>query len=332
MHSLLYIADRIVKNNNNPIENFAFMLLKNPYKIKDKFGFFNQTMTNNFFNAEMKEHFLSTFCKIQQTYFAFSRLCRIWKLKYGKFVVTADLGMNELSLENKNVMCILHDNKNYLFSIRDLITLIETSLLNNYCFFSLPLAVKNPYNNIPFNKSTLYNIYYFIRFNTDLYPELLFHFFNANFNIAIFGRKYEYLLREISVDKYVKNTDTDSLHGDVKDMIHLVLIRNKYKITIHKDFPKPKLVEIMRPYLQLWYSAFYSLIPIKQQSSMKRLVRKLIKFIKFNPQFGRRYVKIDTKYVNGTLRHIQTVCYNDTHKPFIVEDDDFLTNHIQESE
>jgi len=331
MHSLLYIADRIVKKNNNPIENFAFMLLKSPCTPQDKFGFFNQNMTNIFFNAEMKEHFLSTFSKIQRTYFAFSRLCRIWKLKYGKFVVTTDLGMNGLSIKDKNVMCILHDNKNYLFIIRDLISLIETALLNHYCFFSLPLAVKNPYNNMPFNKSTLYNIYYFVRFNTDLYPELLFHFFNTNFNIAIFARKYEYLLREISIEKYVKNTDTDTLHSDVKDMIHFVLIRNKCKIKIHNDFPKPKLVEIMRPYLQLWYSSFYSLIPIKQQSSMKRLIRKLIKFVIFNPQFGRRYVKIDTKYVNGTLRHIQTVCYNDAHKPFIVEDDDFLKNHIHES-
>ena len=331
MHSLLYIADRIVKKNNNPIENFAFMLLKSPYTIKDKFDFFNKNMTNDFFTVEMKDHFLSTFCKIQQTYFAFSRLYRIWKLKYGKFVVTADLGMNDLSLKDKGVMCILHDNKNYLFSIRDLITLIETSLLNNYCFFSLPLSVKNPYNNLPFNKSTLYNIYYFVRFNTDLYPELLFHFFNANFNITIFGRKYEYLLREFSVEKYVKNTDTESLYSDVKDMIRFVLIKNKYKITIHKDFPKKKLVEIMRPYLQLWYSSFYSLIPIKQQSAMNRVVRKLIKFVKFNPQFGRRYIKTDTKYVNGILRHIQTVCYNDAHKPFIVEDDDFLKNHIPES-
>lgn len=330
MHSLLYIADRVVKNDNNPIENFAFMLLKSPYTIKDNFGFFNKNMTNCFFNAKMKDHFLSTFCKIQRTYLAFSRLYRIWKLKYGKFVVTADLGMNDLSLKDKGVMCILHDNNNYLFSIRDLINLIETALLNHYCFFSLPLSVKNPYNNLPFNKSTLYNIYYFVRFNTDLYPELLFHFFSTNFNITTFGRKYEYLLREISVEKYVKNTDTESLYDDVKDMIHLVLIRNKYKITIHKNFPKQKLVEIMRPYLQLWYSSFYSLIPIKQQSSMKRLVRKLVKFVKFNPQFGRRYIKTDTKHVGGKPMYIQTACYNDTHKPFIVEHKEFLLNHIPE--
>jgi len=330
MHSLLYIADKIVKNNNNAIENYIFMLLKTPYTMKYKFDFFNQNMTNRFFNTEMKEHFLSTFCKIQQTYFAFSRLYRIWKLKYGKFVVTTDLGMNDLSLNDKNVMCILHDNKNYLFSIRDLINLIETALLNHYCFFSLPLAVKNPYNNLHFNKSTLYNIYYFVKFKTEFYPELLFHFFNTNFNLTTFGRKYEYLLREISLEKHVKNTDTDSLYSDVKDMIHFVLIRNKHKITIHKDFPKQKLVEIMRPYLQLWYSSFYSLIPVKQQSSMKRLMRKLIKFFKFNPKFGRRYIKLDTMYFNETPRHIQTICYNDTHKPFIMEDDDFLLNHIPE--
>jgi len=329
MHSLLYIADRIVKKNNDPIENVTFLFLKNPYTIQDKFDLFNKSMSNCFYNSKIREHFLSTFCKIQRTYIAFSRLYRIWKLKYGKFVVTTDLGMNELSVNNKKVMCILHDKKNYLFDIRDLINLIETALLNHSCFFSLPLSVKNPYNNLQFNKSTLYNIYYFVRFNTDLYPKLLFHFFDTNFNITTFGRKYEYLLREISVEKYVTNADTDTLYIDVNDMIDFVLMQNQYKITIHKDFPKQKLVEIMRPYLHLWYSSFYSLIPIKKQSSMKRLVQKLTKFVFFNPQFGRRYIKTYTKYVNGKSIHIQTVYYNDIHKPFIVEGRDFLTNHIQ---
>jgi hypothetical protein len=331
MHSLLYIADRIVKKNNYTIINVVFILLKNPYTIEDKFVFFDNNMKNCFYDAKTKEQFLSTFSKIQKTYFAFSRLYRIWKLKYGKVVVTTDLGMNDLSIKDKHVMCILQDNNNYLFAIRDLIKLIETSLLNNYCFFSLPLSVKNPYNNLPFSKSTLYNIYYFVRFNTDLYPDLLFRFFNINFNLSMFRRKYEYLLREISIVNYAKNTDTDVLHDDVKDMFRYILIRNKHKISIHKEFPKQTLVEIMRPYLHLWYTAFYSLIPSKRDCSFERLTRKLIKFQKFNPQFGRRYIQSTTEYNDGKCRRIRTVLYNDKHIPFIDHSANFLSNHLSSS-
>ena len=331
MHSLLYIADQIVTQNNNTIETIAFISLKNPYTIVDKFSFFDRNMNNCFYNFEIKDHFLCTFSKIQKTYFAFSRLFRIWRLKYGKVVVTTDLGLNELSINDKHVMCISQDNKNYLFAIRDLINLIETALLNHYCFFLLPLCVKNPYNNLPFNKSTLYNIYYFIRFNTNLYPDLLFRFFNTNFNLKVFGRKYEYLLREVSIQKYVETTDTDLLQDDIKNMIHLILIRNKHKISIHKEFPKQKLVEIMRPYLHLWYTSFYSLIPSKREASIKQLTRKLVKFIKFNPQFGRKYTESTIEYIDGKIKRVRKVLYNDTHIPFVDSKTEFLSNHLHMS-
>ena len=228
-------------------------------------------------------------------------------------------------------MCISQDNNNYLFSIRDLINLIETALLNHYCFFSSPLCAKNPYNNLPFNKSTLYNIYYFIRFNTNLYPDLLFRFFNTNFNLNVFGRKYEYLLREVSIQKYVETTDTDHLHSDIKDMIHLILIRNKYKISIHKEFPQQKLVDVMRPYLHLWYTSFYSLIPSKREASIKRLTRKLIKFVKFNPKFGRKYIESTTECIDGKIKRVRKVLYNDAHIPFVDSKTNFLSNHLDVS-
>ena len=285
MHSLLYIADQIVTQNNNTIETIAFISLKNPYTIVDKFSFFDRNMNNCFYNFEIKDHFLCTFSKIQKTYFAFSRLFRIWRLKYGKVVVTTDLGLNELSINDKHVMCISQDNKNYLFAIRDLINLIETALLNHYCFFMLPLCVKNPYNNLPFNKSTLYNIYYFIRFNTNLYPDLLFRFFNTNFNLKVFGRKYEYLLREVSIQKY----------------------------------------------LHLWYTSFYSLIPSKREASIKQLTRKLVKFIKFNPQFGRKYTESTIEYIDGKIKRVRKVLYNDTHIPFVDSKTEFLSNHLHMS-
>jgi hypothetical protein len=328
MHSFLYIAKQTVRNSDNMIEKIIFMMINNEYTIQDKFDFFNTNMTNCFYNSEIREHFLTTFCNIQKTYFAFSRLSRIFKLKFCKFVVTTDLCMNELSIKDKNVMYISQGNKNYLFAIRDLINLIETALLNHYCFFSLPLCVKNPYNNLPFDKSTLYNIYYFIRFNTYLYPDLFFRFFNSNFNLKVFGRKYDYLLREMSIQKYVENTDTDILHSDIKDMIEIIFIQTRHKILIHKDFPKKRLVEIFRPYLHLWYLSFYSLIQTKREESIKRLTMKLVMFAKFNPQFGRKYIQFTKVFINEKIERHQKVLYNDTHIPFVDSKSNFLSNHL----
>ena len=329
MHSFLYISNRIVQNSDNMIEKIVFMMLNSQYNIQDKFIFLDKNMKNCFFNSEIREHFLTTFCNIQKTYFAFSRLYRIFKLKYCKFVVTTDLCMNELSIKDKNAMFVLQCNKNYLFAIRDLINLIETALLNHYCFFSLPLCVKNPYNNLPFNKSTLYNIYYFIKFSTNLYPDLLFRFFDSNFNLKVFGRKYEYLLREMSIQKYVETTDSDLLHSDIKDMIHIIFIQSRHNILIHKDFPKKRLVEILRPYLHLWYSSFYSLIQTKREESIKRLTIKLVMFAKFNPKFGRKYIQSIKEFdINGKIKRKQKVIYNDTHIPFVDSKVNFLSNHL----
>ena len=63
-------------------------------------------------------------------------------------------------------------------------------------FFSEPLPSKNPYNNLPLTKSNLYNIYFFIKFNTNIYDDLLFKFFHCDFNMTIFYKKYLKILTQ----------------------------------------------------------------------------------------------------------------------------------------
>ena len=69
----------------------------------------------------------------------------------------------------------------------------------------------------------------------------------------------------------------------------------KYKILcIHKNFPKNKLVEIMRPYLHLYYlSKYYIVGTEKITNSYEILIKKFDLFIRYNPYFGRKLFKLD---------------------------------------
>ena len=45
--------------------------------------------------------------------------------------------------------------------LEELLKIIYVSLTNTSSFFSEPITIKNPYNNIPFDKSILFHIYIF---------------------------------------------------------------------------------------------------------------------------------------------------------------------------
>jgi hypothetical protein len=220
-----------------------------------------------------------------------------YKYKKSKIVVNTDIGLNELNESDKNVICIFDGDSRYLFNINDLIKIINNSLTNSYMFFSEPKSIKNPYNNLPFKKSILYNIYLFTRYKTDKYSELLFKFFDCDFNLSIFKFKNEYLLRDYSIQNYVYNSPSVVIEYEIRNMIkefnkYCKKIRIKSVIIIHADFPKDKLIQIMKPYLLLFYKSQYSFHPETKILYVKIFVKSLIKFYKFNPQFGRKFYKV----------------------------------------
>jgi len=153
-------------------------LLWEEITVYKKFSFLNKSLQDIFLREnDKKEEFIYYFCKIQKTYNALNRFAFKYKYNKSKIVVNTDMGLNEINEAQKNILCILHKNAKYLFTANDIVNIINTSLINNYEFFAEPLCIKNPYNNLPFTKSILYSIYLFIKFKTNLRPELLFHFF-----------------------------------------------------------------------------------------------------------------------------------------------------------
>ena len=270
-------------------------------------------MKNVFFNERILTEFMNVFCKTQRIYHSFARLSYIYKYKKAAIVVDEDLCMNKLRENDKNVICVFQQNSRYLFNIRDLIKVVNSSLTNSHELFSLPLDVKNPYNNIVFNKSTLYNIYFFIKFNTTLYPELLFKFFNENFNLQIFSKKHEYLLREYIIVNYINNTCDDIIHKEILDMINFSNRFMEYPIFIDHQFPKKIIIKIMKPYFELWMSAQYSLSHSTQRFCYKKFKTYMSAFSIYNPAFGRKIIVTRSIFTNNRLSKIREYTFETRH-------------------
>jgi hypothetical protein len=296
-------------------------------KRQDKYCFLKRNMENIFFQEEEKENFLNYFCKIQKHYFAFSRLLNTWKYKRAKLMVSDDLYLNPLDATGKNIFIIVQNQKKYLFSIANLINMVNSALSHTCHFFASPLILKNPYNNGVFNKSNLYNLYFAIKQSTFIMPALFHYYFLVNFNITRFREQYEGVIREISIENYVKNTDHNVLYNHVFNMIK----EHKPQIFIDSDFPKEDLVNIMRPYLRLYYFSIYSLDEYKKINAFSELNKKLRKFHKYNNKFGRKIIK---RACNANLKIVYETTFNQRHidyyKPISTED--FMKTHEKSPE
>ena len=345
MTSIGYITKKIINNDNNvfslnydksdpikPLMKLVFSSLVNNVH-KGKFIMFKESLIS-FLNFS-REEFINLFCKIQKTYHSFSRLAFIYKYKKSSMSVTTDIGLNDITINDKNIVCIYHFNSRYLFNVNDLLKIITTSLTNSYLLFSQPLPSKNPYNNLPFTKSNLYNIYFFIKFNTKIYNDLFFKFFDCDFNLSSFYHKYEYLLREYIIGNFIKNSSVDVLIEEITKMLSFYNKKHKKKILIDDEFPKNKLIKIMKPYLLLYLQSYCSLIPLIKNNTSVILDNKLKQFQKFCPQFGRKIIKLGFKCTKKFKKksYIKSVEFLDKHIPFNCnENANFLTNHTYYNE
>jgi hypothetical protein len=305
--------------------------LQKDYSSKNKFIFLKETIENIFYTDEIREKFLDYFKKIQKTYNAFSRLAFLYKYKKAKIMIHTDLIMNEIEENEKYVFCLLQNNCKYLFKIHELIKIIENSVANSCNFFSNPISIKNPYTNIVLNKSTLYNIYFFMRTKTILHSEILYYFFKTNFHLYNFAIKYQHLLRNFSLKSYLTNSSQYVIVDNIECMIdnyNLSIHRREKQIIIDRTFPKDLLIGIMKPYLDLFLKSQYSSLIWIRVLCKNLLKEKLIAFNKFNPLFGRKNYILK----NSNSNKVTEIKYNTNHISFYNSDNErekanFMTSH-----
>jgi hypothetical protein len=319
------------------LQNFFYQYVIFNIRKNGKFVLLKSIIENMFCSEEFKEKIINLFCSIQKVNNGFSRLAYIYKNKKAPIKIATDMFLNPIKNTDKNVICIF-DSKNsckYLFTINDLMQIIKKSLTHSPNFFSDPSECKNPYTNVPFNKSTLYNIYFFIKYKNYIMPDLIQNFFNANFNLENFRKDNLYIIREYTIKDYVDNLD----HNEAEDHIYtMIKTYYKKKINISDDFPKNRLHEIMKPYLYYYFIATYSLCFEKRHEYFHKLCYKIRRFFKFNPKFGRKFIKfekcvppgvIDNPFKKNACKK-KTIIFNDAHINFYEkENDTFLTSHVK---
>lgn len=304
-NSSLFYSDM----DKNIVSNKVEPNIKSIYTVvSSKYEFLKKNI--NTFMKFIIDDFIDLFSDAQKHYFAFARFANIWKYKRSSVQIDHDLYMTPLERTNRNVFALLQQSKIYLFTSANLVNSICTSLSNCPDFFVDPLVIKNPYNNIPLNKSDLYNIYFFLKHSPIIMPILFHNYFLTDFDLHKFTIENENTIKHMAFKSYIRNASTSTLYVSSINMLK----RYNKKIVIDKDFPKEVLVNIMRPYLLLYYVVEYSSEEYRIIDAELLLKYKLKKLYKHNIAFGRKIVKL--KRVGFSTRRQRYIEFSDNHPTF----------------
>jgi len=328
------ISAKICQNESLPYSEsiaiynyYQFMI----YSVHDpgkyltcKFKLFRDGFENIFYTDLIRNAHVNIFYKLQKVYRCMCRLAFIYKFKRAKLQVTTDLLLNDLLPTDKNVLTIFDSNSKYLFSLTDLVNIFYTSLCNSAYFIPSPVSCKNPYTNLPFSKANLYNIYFFILRNKVKVPVIIENYFMCNFNLRRFLFENKRLIHENSIEAYVNNSPPTYLYSSITDMLYEHNI-NRPRLKIHTDFPVNKLVDIMRPYLMLYYKSKYSGFRALNKKNHLLLCKKMREFKKFNPKFGQKTKAMHSLDSMWISQPPSSVSFNDRHIIYSLRNEDEST-------
>jgi hypothetical protein len=296
-------------HNKQQTSNYDTYVYKN---ASAKMKSLNLFLENMFYDDETKDRLFSIFSLAQKHYFSFLKFSNIYKFKKSQIVVNTDLMLNIIDPTNRNIFTIIENNKKYLFTLNELISIIENAISNSPHFFSKPLWPLNPYTNQKLPMSTLYNIYFKMK-QSGRVISLLFHYlFLEHFNLVSFSEKHESYIRETAIHRHVFNSPYSSLYEDIIGMLY----NNIYTrvLPIHEDFPKETLVQVFRPFLYYYYIISYGENDYAKTYKYRMLLnKKLQKFCEFNSMFGRKIIKLTKKFGKVTKTE---VVFNTDHLSF----------------
>jgi hypothetical protein len=279
---------------------------------QNKFEHFISIQNNGFINQEnniLYKKYINAFIETQKLYYALNKMAYMWKLKKYKIGSNTDMYMNELNEHDKNVICILQNNRKYLFTLFDLNRIVHKCLGEANDFYSTPIPCKNPFTNLPFTKCNLYNIYFAVKKSNIEISELFYYFYRTDFSLRHYIDKYETILRDYNIKNYceLNEDDKDDIYESIDEMIfHYNKKHKNNQIRIDSKFPKDVLISIFKPYLKYYYKSIYSLSNNTRHENALFVNSLLYNFTKKNPFFGRR--KRVEHFIGHSYSYESSVC------------------------
>ena len=296
--------------------------------------FLESIEANTLYSSNIRDKIRDLYFKTHRIIHILRRFMRTWKCKRAKTQVNFDLYMTPLVPNNRHTFPLYQSGSLYLFSLRDLTKLVMSSITHHnvipfdYSLEYFPKVIKNPYNNIPFTKSDLYNIYFQMKNAFVNVNEMIHRFFLCEFNIYRFAKENRAEIERQGVHTLLKNMPKPTLAHNARSMFlkyatrvskRRTILKFKYP-PIHVDFPEDILIQKLRPYLVLYFMTQYTVNGEEEYEPI--LVHSMRKLIRYNPQFGQPIytTAVDTPkkivgfYDSTPKLDKSTLFYMDTHK------------------
>tara|TARA_B110000027_G_scaffold133390_1_gene161720 strand:- start:705 stop:2012 length:1308 start_codon:yes stop_codon:yes gene_type:complete len=176
---------------------FFFICYKLDKNITDNELFFNECnkfkIYKKLINTNYNDNEIKLFTNAQKIYHILNNFVFKYKLKNFKPGNESDMYLDIIDIHNKNTIKLIIDNRLYLFTIKDIIYIINNNLLYSKSSNINPLKIKNPYTNNVIKMHNLYNIFFSLK-NRNIFNQIFYILYKKNFNIENLQIEYKYLL------------------------------------------------------------------------------------------------------------------------------------------
>ena len=203
--------------------------------------------------------------------------------------IQQDLYMNKLTIFNeKFLISVLEKNTIYKFRLSDIVNLWMLSLKKTDQLFVVPMNVKNPYTNIEFSKSSLYNIYLKLLNTGFIIPNLITSHIKYELDIKMFTIRNYPELKEMAILTFIREGSHVEKYEHILNMLHDFRCDINYHTmsSLCSNNVKKKAVIIFNSYLFLYLESKFSCNPMIKSESKKRVKEKLKKLLEDDPLFG----------------------------------------------
>lgn len=182
---------------------------------------------------------INLFYKLQQVLYGLRKFIYIYRIKYksrsynSTSLILDEFKDDDITLKIYDMNNINYNSKKsityYTFNACDLYNIVEKNIVSydSYLVYDT-IDLKNPYNNISFTYSQLWNIYFFLREKTIKHIPLFTLYFSCNFDKSLFILKHDYVLRNYIIDDYYK-----TISKKIKINIFRLILDEWYPIKIH---------------------------------------------------------------------------------------------------